>query len=354
MALTTRARSDLYHSIAQSPFLPPEVNQHTMEHPENIDQETICKSQTLGQAVLAGDTQKALVALRDGVSPNTRTNPHPDYMLHFAAEKGDYLLAAELIARNADIEARSFLRNDHPTPLHTACIHGKAPVVMLLLWHKANVSAPYGSRRCRPLELAIEFAKEQSPDICRALVRSEASVHNPNYLSSLVPVACKSGKREIVKILLDANANPNEYVNEKNKIVNIASLADAVFFPDIMQLLLERRAQVSTPTQLTHGSPSDQVLHHAAYYGLPQSVQLLLDANADPAATNSSNQIPANVAKRRFHTEWIDHLKSGKNPPILDGLRKTIHLLEPWSPGVQQSVATDFGPPPAYSADEKI
>ncbi len=328
MALTVTARPSLYDELARSPFLPSNVNLRTMQHPETIDQETIRKSQTLGQAVLAGDTTKAIVALKHGACPNTRTNPYADYMLHYAAEKGNDLLTTELIAARADIEARSYVRNGHPTPLHTACIHGKASVVLLLLRHKANVSARYGSSGKRPLELALESHPDQSPALCRALLSRGASAYKQNYLSSLVPSACKSGARENVQLLLNAKADPNEYLTSKGKLVQIDSLAKAIFFPDIMRLLLERKANVSTITQITKYFPFDQALHHAAYYGLPQSVQLLLNANADPAATNSHNQTPADVAKARFNTEWTASRKSGENPQILDQLRDTVRILE--------------------------
>ncbi len=93
--------------------------------------------------------------------------------------------------------------------------------------------------------------------------RDDAKGHTPLY------AATKKGKTEVVRILLDAGADPNK-----------AATSD--YF-----------------SSKTHGNPTP--LHFAAYISNRVIVSLLMQTGADPTLEDSNGKTPVDLLKKRAH-----------------------------------------------------
>ena len=316
VAQMTTITSHFTRYFPEYEFLP-----ERLKNSELVKRETLQKSNELGLAVVAGNTKNIARKLAQGACPNTRTNRFQgEYLLHIAARKGDVASVQALLNGGANIHAMTFPFPQN-TPIQVACIHGHAPVVSLLLENKADIGAKRWDYR-QPLSLAIQY---KHPEVCRLLMNTGA--YDPKTFSLVLPSACKAGKLEIVQLLIGAKANPNGFISRMQRVT---ALAEAVFSPDIVQFLLEQRADVSA---VSFCSPSyqagSQAIHEAAYFGIAQSVQLLLKAGANPAAQNGLRKTPSQVARARLEEElaaWT-HFRH-QEPKIVAELRQTIALLE--------------------------
>ena len=102
------------------------------------------------------------------------------------------------------------------------------------------------------------------------------------------------GHRDVVRLLLDAGANPS-----KADAVGWTPLRSAAFrgHKDVVQLFLERGADPNKADKYGHAP-----LHLAAGVGHKDMVQLLLEKGADPNKADSGGMTPLSIAWDRRNT----------------------------------------------------
>ena len=117
--------------------------------------------------------------------------------LHLAAFFGHAKIVELLIARSADVLARSRGANGN-TPLHAALAGNHQFVAGVLIGHGADVNAP-DAQGWRPLHLA---AANNTMDAIEALIAQGADVHAPNgEAKTALSLATEKNHREAAALL---------------------------------------------------------------------------------------------------------------------------------------------------------
>lgn len=283
---------------------------------------------TPGQSKMQPDGTAGTIDIHSKMYPHVVTDTiisvktpriYPPEALARAAEAGDLAGVREALHNGVDPNDSSGLAWSD-TPLHRACIFGRAKVAAELIKHGAEVNIRCSNIWMTPLEYAIQF---NHFECCKLLIQSGARVNELNryYGSSPLAQACHEGSYEIVKLLLDSGADPNISSG-------ITPLFHAVRFPDIVQLLLDRGADVNAQNSGGGHQKYARPLHEAALWGRAESVKILLKAGADPKARNSQNETPIELALGQLNQQ-ITHFRTSPetSAEIIQRLGKVITLL---------------------------
>jgi WD40 repeat protein len=236
-------------------------------------------------------------------------------LLGQAASAGRADMVKLLLARGADLEARNTVtagRSSYTgTALHLAVLRGHQDVVQLLL--EAGARLVHNRPAMEPLSLALAV---QSDNIVLLRYLLEKSVNPDTPLESMTPLqaAVAKGNAEMVKLLLDHKANPNDAKDQWPG----SALRQAAWMgrKDLLALLLDAGADPKLPGDqglnamqtaamakridvvqwlATHNLEID--IHSATAVGDLDRVTQILDAN--PAAVNAllpDKRTPLHVA----------------------------------------------------------
>lgn len=223
--------------------------------------------------------------------------------LEMAAMQNNTNAAKLLLGSKAAVEAKDRSGN---TPLHEAAKAGNAEFVSLLLESRAAVD-PTNSSDATPLLLAVV---NNRTDAVRVLLQHKADPNregvapnpfNPNEAKRSLPIlfAIWRGDDNIVKLLLDAGANP-----EKDSQYEVP-LFTAITYNrvDAVQILLEHGAD---PNRVVKGI---RPLNHALRQKKDARIaHLLLDKGADANAADSEGGAPLFCTSDPEVGHWlIDH-----------------------------------------------
>jgi cytohesin len=278
----------------------------------------------------------ARLLLSHGADPNTQDS-QGETPLFGPASRGDMAMLQLLISNRADV---NLANNSGRTALHAAANHGQTNAAEALLADNANPAAK-DKDGDEPLH---EAARGGYDGIVSDLLARGPPVNdqNLNFETPLL-LAVGHGHAGVVRMLLENHANPNldgyVYVTEARPAsprptppptppgVPASPMlpAPAMFLPqqnqwrrenpvsvaiaqnemDILELLLEHGADISTPT------PSrDRPLFEAASCGNAQAVQLLLEHHADPniVEASGSHATPLHFAASQDQSTIIQSL----------------------------------------------
>ncbi|XP_029288933.1 ankyrin repeat and SOCS box protein 15 isoform X5 [Cottoperca gobio] len=184
----------------------------------------------LYDAAGSGDADCINILLQHGANPNVH-NLNSQLPIHHAAYEGHYLALKILIP----ITTRRALRLSGHSPVHSAADGGRTHCLELLLQKGFDINAQlaphisdnYGDMRRSPLYFTVSNGDETHTEI---LLKSGAQP-DLDPLRCLL-VAVRSGRYEIVKLLLAANADVNCY---------FTVVSDTVF-PTALQYCLKDEA----------------------------------------------------------------------------------------------------------------
>jgi ankyrin repeat protein len=159
----------------------------------------------VADAARRGDVDSLKKLLQGGADVNTAEGDGRT-ALHFAAERGDAMLAETLIVAGANVEAGT--RIGRYTPLHVASRGGHLEVVEALLRAHADPNAATTNSGATPLHLA---AGSGNPDVVRALIRAGADANARETTWGQTPLifAASRGHAEVIRALVEAGADPS-------------------------------------------------------------------------------------------------------------------------------------------------
>lgn len=197
---------------------------------------------------------------------------HRRWPLHFAARNGWGGLAKALIDVKADLEG---VNHASLTPLHMAASAGKEEASKVLIDAKANVEAATPQWGWRPLHLASTGA------VAQALLDAGADVHaaDRNGERPLHIAAYGSGKLEVAKALIGAGADLNVAGKTGERPLHRAAYGEGSL--EVAKELIAARADIEAADE-----DGRRPLHIAAQRHVVGVVRALLDAKADPEATD--------------------------------------------------------------------
>jgi len=181
--------------------------------------------------------------LEGGADPNLRKDPNGKTALMWAASKGYDIIVRDLLEGGADPNLRN---NNGVTALMYASIWGEEDAVQTLLEYGADVNVVNDdedtalSLICEAfdgLEEELEDCEGEATHIVRMLLdRGISDINMGRQNSTPLMIAAKYGFPEVVKMLLEAGADPN-LVND----IGFTALEEAEYndHPEIVEILRE-------------------------------------------------------------------------------------------------------------------
>lgn len=161
----------------------------------------------------------------------------------------------------------------------------------------------------------VEMAKQELADGADA--HMESSVCMP-----VVAIAVRSGSAEIVRLLLEAGADPDTRVNVKTESIcnaPLLSTATALDNLEIVEILLAAGARIDEPDDsgLT-------ALHIASFMGIERLVDLLIDRGAGLESRDEAGYTPLMMAANAGKTGCVQRLlAAGAQPNAADNDQST-------------------------------
>ncbi|XP_059198563.1 unconventional myosin-XVI [Centropristis striata] len=255
-------------------------------------------------AIIRHDDKEVLRLLKEGADLNTPISSGGS-LLHLCARHDNVFAAELLIERGLNVNLQD---EDLWTALHVACVCDHADVVLLLLLAgvnvllqdvNGNIPLDYTSEGTETSYILRKHLEENGVDVSsmhtmkmqrpsmmlsdvRQLVTTGGGVNQPNDDGvTLLHIACASGYREVVSVLLESGADPHP--------------ADNNFW---------------TP------------LHLAAKYGQTSIVSQLLRHRANPTLLNCNQDKPSDISASEpiadmllnAEESWLQRLKDPSAP----------------------------------------
>ncbi|XP_056289337.1 unconventional myosin-XVI [Pseudoliparis swirei] len=255
-------------------------------------------------AVVRRDDKEVLRLLKEGADPNTPISSGGS-LLHLCARHDNVFAAELLIDRGLNVNLQD---EDLWTALHVACVCDHADVLLLLLLTgvnvllqdvNGNIALEYASEGTQTSYILRKHLEDNGVDVSsvhamtmqrrstmlsdvRQLVATRGSLNQPNDDGvTLLHIACASGYREVVSVLLESGADPHP--------------ADNNFW---------------TP------------LHLAAKYGQTSIVSQLLRHRANPTLLNCNQDRPSDISTSeptadmllKAEESWLQRLKDPSAP----------------------------------------
>ncbi|KAK5927417.1 hypothetical protein CgunFtcFv8_012578 [Champsocephalus gunnari] len=207
-----------------------------IKHGADVNAQAPNGDSVLYDAAGSGDPDCLNILLQNGANPNVH-NLSSQLPVHHAAYEGHHLALRILIP----ITTRRALRVSGYSPVHSAADGGNTRCLELLLQKGFDVNAQlaphisdnYGDMRKSPLY----FAVSNGDATCTEMLLKAGANPNLDPLCCLL-VAVRSGRYDIVKLLLAAKADVNCYFTVLNDTVFPTALQHCLKDEVMMRLLL--------------------------------------------------------------------------------------------------------------------
>ena len=281
----------------------------------------------LHAACVEDNTQHVQLLLDAGTDVN-HVSSAGQTPLHIAVAKSNIDIVIRLVDQNVNLDSVTI---DRKTPLHIAVEKGDKTIIQKLLARKASpkLKDAFGNT-C--LHSAVQLKEETKTGLCKAVANVDSDERFPlpacylacniqtvqaiiehgadvnavnNRIQTTLWFACFNGQVNIVKILLDAGADPN--ISDTN---NDSCLHAAIYgccCPEAIQKIIACGAHVNTANK----DGATPILL-ACSTAQTESVKCLLKAKADPniADADGDTSLHAAIASecgKELLQEIIDH-----------------------------------------------
>uniref|UniRef100_UPI0009B4ADF4 unconventional myosin-XVI n=1 Tax=Monopterus albus TaxID=43700 RepID=UPI0009B4ADF4 len=250
-------------------------------------------------AIIRHDDKEVLHLLKEGADPNTPISSGGS-LLHLCARHDNVFAAELLIERGLNVNLQD---EDLWTALHVACVCDHADMVLLLLLAgvnvmlqdvNGNIPLDYASEGTESSYILRKHLEENGVDVSsvhaiktqrpstmlsdvRQLVATGGSLNQPSDDGvTLLHIACASGYRDVVCLLLQSGADPHPADNNFWTPLHLAAKYGQT---SIVSQLLRHRAK---PTDIAASQPIADMLLNAEESWL----QRLKDPSAPLPATD--------------------------------------------------------------------
>nr|XP_055191598.1 unconventional myosin-XVI [Nyctereutes procyonoides] len=258
-------------------------------------------------AIIHHDDKEALRLLKEGADPHTPVSSGGS-LLHLCARYDNAFIAEILIDRGVNVNHQD---EDFWTPMHIACACDNPDIVLLLVLAGANVLLQDVNGNI-PLDYALE-GTESSSILLTYLDENGVDLTSLRQMKLQRPMSMLTD----VKHFLSGGGN----VDEKNdEGVTLLHMACASGYKEVVSLLLEHGGDLNIADN-QYWTP----LHLAAKYGQTNLVKLLLMHQANPNLLNCNEEKPSDIAASEFIEEmllkaevaWEERVKEHLSVPAL-------------------------------------
>ncbi|XP_055727691.1 unconventional myosin-XVI isoform X1 [Salvelinus fontinalis] len=256
-------------------------------------------------AIVRHDDKEVLRLLKERADPNTPISSGGS-LLHLCARHDNVFAAEVLIERGLNVNLQD---EDLWTALHIACVCDHADMVLLLLLTGVNVLLQDVNGNI-PLDYATE-GTETSYILRKHLEENGIDVLSMHTMRTQRPSTMLSDVRQLVSSGVSLNQRNNDGVT-------LLHIACASGYREVVSVLLEDGADPQ-PSDDGYWTP----LHLAAKYGQTSIVSQLLKHRADPTLLNCNQDKPSGIAASdpimamllRAEECWVERLKDPSVPP---------------------------------------
>ena len=211
----------------------------------------------------------------------------------------------------------------------------KAPQLALLVKRalKPGMNPPPATKPSEAAPAIVLAARSADPVAMKAALAAGGGTEAPERMSQRTALhfACESGNMEIVKMLLDAKANPNAQDRTGKTPVTVAAERGKT---DVLKALLAVGGDVNARDQV-QGSP----LLWASGLGTTETVLILLNANANPNIQDVNGMTPLMWAAGVGKPETVTLLLAkGADAKAIDRLTGESALMRALRTGKTETV----------------
>ncbi|XP_071636387.1 uncharacterized protein [Temnothorax longispinosus] len=238
------------------------------------------------------DVVNALIARGADVDARTSNNLTP---LCFAAQEGYEEIVEIFIAGGANVNVKS---TENVTPLHLAAVNGHNNVVKVLLDNKANINVKNNDDRT-PDELAVARGHLQVVKLLMQYKKIDiVSKRNDDY--TILHIASEESNLEMIKYLVDKGSDVNATNIFGSKPIHIAAREG---YKDTVEFFLSKGLSINDP-----GIANQTLLHYAAIKGHLEVAKYLISQGADVNAKDDNGLTPMHVAANFGYRDFIEVL----------------------------------------------
>lgn len=243
-----------------------------------------------------------------------KTNRHDFTPLHRAAHLGCTEIVKALVKKGALLNQGD---GDRRTPLWLAASNGMHEIIAILLDAGADPTIANNSRRCLPLHLAASFGHLEATRVLKQCAHLDLDTPNKAGWIALFR-SCMKGMTDIVRLLLDAGADP--YFGNHDGLTPIHAAASGGHV-ETVTMLVNRKIEPGTSSLPSGETP----LHCPVGSGHLGVVKALIAHGANLAATTEDGQTALHRAPANGHVDVVNLLRGSKQEsPIGDG-RTALH-----------------------------
>ncbi|XP_033867625.3 unconventional myosin-XVI-like isoform X1 [Acipenser ruthenus] len=269
-------------------------------------------SEMIQDAIIHHDDKEVLRLLKDGADPNALISSGGS-LLHLCARYDNAFAAEILIERGMNVNQQD---EDFWAALHVACACDNGDIVLLLLLAGANVLLQDVNGNI-PLDYAME-GTESSYILLRHLEENGVDVNSMHHMKTQRPLTMLSD----VKHLLAAGGSVNQRNDEG---VTLLHMACASGYRDVVSLLLENGADPQIADN-NYWTP----LHLAAKYGQTSIVNQLLKHFANPNLLNCNEEKASDIAASEFIEDMLLKAETTWEERIRDPATVSLTQEEPY------------------------
>jgi ankyrin repeat protein len=252
----------------------------------------------LHYATINDSRNVTFLLIRHGADVNSKDNNLLS-PLHYAVLKRRTDIGILLLAWEADLHAET---KEHLTPLHLVAKEDELDFLKVLLFHGGNILAPTASNKGDyPIHIAATYG---SDNVLQWMLETGISVNITNAVgcTPLLNIA-RSGNLMMAKVLLEKGADVNVKVTgeDSRTCLHAACLCGNV---EMVRLLLENEADPDASTSTNMRTP----LHWAAQKGHLEIMKILVKFGANISARDKFGLTPRYLAAQKCHDKVVEFL----------------------------------------------